>query len=955
MNNITPQQAESFASRHWRLQVSAKQLAGFEDQNFHLLTKSGEAFLLKCSAKSNHGFQSVLDQVYGHIGMPTKTKEENGQRWTLLPWTPGIPWADFRPRTPELYQDLGIKAARHYQTIATFSDDALHRHEFRWDLAQALWIKPLTGLLADDIKTIVDLFIERFEELMPMYDQFPKTTIHNDLNDYNILVKDGEVSGFIDYGDMCHSQRINELAILLTYGMMDQASPLDSGVHIVKGFSKIQELSREEILCLHTLIGMRLAVSLVTSAKNLQDQPENVYLQISRQPALKLIRRLAEKGEKWTNYRFLDAAGHQLFEENDLKNLLSYMKTAMVVPVQEGDYYTLDLTVGSTELGHEHYYNDAKEHQRRINHLLAIHQKTFAIGSYDEIRPLYSSDDFTEYGNEGQRWRTVHIGLDFFNEAGCEVYAFAHGRVHASKNNEGDKNYGNTVILEHKGFYTLYGHLSSATLENMQIGQEVTAGQLIGWLGEPHENGNWAPHLHFQIILDMLDYEDDFPGVCFMEEREVWKQISPDPRPFLGLEIKDNHSWTRAKIQQQRREKLGRSYSLSYDEPLHIVRAHGVYLYDSSGRKYLDCVNNVPHVGHQNIRVVEAASEQAQLLNTNTRYLHRNIVELADKLTRTLPNHLSVCHFVNSGSEANELAIRMARIATGRNGVVAMEHGYHGNTSLCVDISSYKFEGKGGQGQKDFVQIVPMPDPVRGSDGTKGFKLDEQMELPAAFIHESILSCGGQVVMPDGFYGSLYEDFRTKGMVMIADEVQTGLGRVGSHMWAFEAEGLRPDVVTIGKPFGNGHPLAAVVCTEEIADRFHNGMEYFNTFGGNPVSCAIGLEVLDIIEDSELQNHGWVLGQWITTELKEIAKQYPSIVDVRGRGLFLGWEFADPVTKSPLAHKASYFVNEMKRYGVLLSTDGPYHNVIKFKPPMVFTQSHAEYMLAMMKEVMPYI
>ncbi|MCL4106425.1 UNVERIFIED_CONTAM: hypothetical protein GTU68_030383 [Idotea baltica] len=199
-----------------------------------------------------------------------------------------------------------------------------------------------------------------------------------------------------------------------------------------------------------------------------------------------------------------------------------------------------------------------------------------------------------------------------------------------------------------------------------------------------------------------------------------------------------------------------------------------------------------------------------------------------------------------------------------------------------------------------------------------------------------------------------YENFRKQGMVMIADEVQTGLGRIGSHMWAFEAERIVPDIVTIGKPFGNGHPLAAVVCTEEIANAFHNGMEYFNTFGGNPVSCAIGLEVLHIIETEGLQDHAFVLGQYIKEQLEEISNKFPVIADVRGRGLFLGWEYADPISKNPLPGIASFIVNEMKRYGILLSTDGPMHNVIKFKPPMIFTKKNADYMLTTLAKIMSY-
>jgi len=951
MEIISKESCVQLLKEEWGITAHLKRLAGYEDQNY-FVDNGREQYLLKVA--EGRADQLIQMQVAAMTFLGYEVLVYEGEDFTarLLPWQAGEVWATYHPKTPTLYQGLGRKAAQHYVTLSNFESNGSHRPDFDWDLAQAGWIANDIQNLEPELRGIVAHFLQKYIGIQELYKTLPKAVIHNDLNDFNTLVANGKVSGFIDYGDMCYSQRINEVAILLAYGMMRCEAPLDAGVQILQGFTEEFELMSEEVDCLYTLIGMRLSVSIVSSQKGIIADPDNEYLVISRKPAIKVLQKLYDIREKLTTYRFKAACGMEITEKQAVfENWLKSNKVSQVCLLEKDDYYTLDLGVGSIELGHENYYNDAYRHHECIKSILRNTGKTFAIGSYDEVRPLYSSDDFTEIGNEGQRWRTVHIGLDFFQDAGMDVFAFAAGEVHALKYNEGDKNYGNTVILKHECFYTLYGHLSGKSLEHLEVGQKVNAGDLIAWFGEPSENGNWAPHLHFQIILDMLDYKDDFPGVCFMEERSLWTALCPDPRPQLGLEIPSKTTSDAGEILEKRRSSLGRSYSLSYKKPLHFVRANGAYLYDKTGRKYLDCVNNVPHVGHQNIKVVEAATKQMQLLNTNTRYLHQNIVDLAGKLTSTMPDKLKVCHFVNSGSEANELAIRMARIATGRQGVAAMEHGYHGNTSLCVDISSYKFNGKGGGGQKPFVQLVPMPDPVHRSIHDD-FVLDQSNEIPAAFIHESILSCGGQVVLPAGFFKELYTNFRKQGMVMIADEVQTGLGRIGSHMWAFEAEEVQPDIVTVGKPFGNGHPLSAVVCTEEIADAFQNGMEYFNTFGGNPVSCAIGLSVLDEIDEQGLQEHALTLGQFVKEGLLDLKVTNAIIADVRGRGLFLGWEFAHPKTKEPLAEKASFFVNEMKRFGVLLSTDGPYHNVIKFKPPMVFSRANAEYMLNTMKEVM---
>ena len=407
-----------------------------------------------------------------------------------------------------------------------------------------------------------------------------------------------------------------------------------------------------------------------------------------------------------------------------------------------------------------------------------------------------------------------------------------------------------------------------------------------------------------------------------------------------------------------RRRRLGPSLSLSYRTPLHIVRGEGAYLYDADGREYLDCVNNVAHVGHAHPRVVEAGAAQMRVLNTNTRYLHESVVRYAERLTALLPDHLEVCFFVNSGSEANELALRLARAATNRPDVAAVDVAYHGNTQRLVEVSAYKFNGPGGAGQGDDVQIVPLPDPYRGShrgtgrDVGAGYVVDSREVLataaasghPAgALIAEAIPSTAGQVVPPAGWLAGLFDAAHDVGAVAISDEVQVGFGRVGSDVWAFGAQGARPDIVTMGKPIGNGHPLGAVVTTRAIADAFANGMEYFNTFGGNPVSAAIGLAVLDVIRDEGLQEHARVTGERLLAGLREVAVRRDAIGDVRGSGLFIGIELVrDRETREPAPEAARHLADTAAERGVLLSTDGPFHNVMKIKPPLVFSADDAD-------------
>jgi len=421
-------------------------------------------------------------------------------------------------------------------------------------------------------------------------------------------------------------------------------------------------------------------------------------------------------------------------------------------------------------------------------------------------------------------------------------------------------------------------------------------------------------------------------------------------------------------ILQLRERYLGRALSISYREPLKIVRGEGQYLFDEEGRAYLDCVNNVCHIGHCHPRVVDAAAGQMATLNTNTRYLHDHLVEYARRLAETMPGDLEVCFFVCSGSEANELALRLARSATGRRDVIVVEGAYHGNTTGLIEISPYKFDGPGGEGRPAHVRVAPMPDGYRGTyryrapesaaryaaavaDEIAGARADGR-EI-AAFFCESMLGCAGQIVLPDGYLHEAYGHVRKAGGVCVADEVQVGFGRVGSHFWAFETQGVVPDIVTLGKPIGNGHPIGAVVTTRSLAEAAHTGMEYFNTFGGNPVSCAVALAVLDVIEEEGLQARAAEVGAHLKSSLMSLAERRPMIGDVRGLGLFLGIELVrEAESLTPATREAADAVERMKERGVLLSTDGPLENVIKIKPPLVFSLENADELVAGLDEVL---
>jgi ethanolamine-phosphate phospho-lyase len=402
-----------------------------------------------------------------------------------------------------------------------------------------------------------------------------------------------------------------------------------------------------------------------------------------------------------------------------------------------------------------------------------------------------------------------------------------------------------------------------------------------------------------------------------------------------------------------RKSYLSKILSVSYSKPIYMVGAAFQYMYDAYGHTYLDAYNNIPHVGHSHPQVVEAGLRQMAKLNTNTRYLYDLLPQYAEKLLSKFPPSLNRVFFVNSGSAASDLAIRMAKWHTQKEGIAVVEHGYHGNTQVAIDISDYKFSNPKGQGQKDYILKVPIPDIFRGKYAEKELSgleyAKEAIHLMdhfnnnqiAAFIAEPIVGCGGQVPLAQGYLNEVYPAVRERGGLCISDEVQTGFGRLGDHFWGFEQQGVVPDMVILGKPMGNGHPMGAVVCTQEVSESFERGVEFFSSFGGNPVSCAIGLAVLDVIEEENLQENAMVVGNYYKTLMEQLKQQYACIGDVRGSGLFLGMDLVKPGTKEEDADLAKDVKNQLRESFILISTDGPKDSVLKTKPPMIFTKENA--------------
>jgi 4-aminobutyrate aminotransferase-like enzyme/Ser/Thr protein kinase RdoA (MazF antagonist) len=879
----------------------------------------------------------------------------------VLTWLAGTMWVDLPEHSEAMLRELGRVVATVDDALTGFSHPAQDRHTW-WNLMVAGDLRDRLGFVADPIRRAVvqRVLAHHAEVVLPQLSGLPTQVIHNDANDHNVVVgADGHVVGLIDFGDLVTAPRICGLAIACAYAAFGQPHPVRGLTALVAGYHEVSPLSPAELTVLLDLVRARLATSVLMAGWQHQQQPHNDYLRRSEDDAWRVLSRLETEDDTLALCRFRDACGfdpHPVSRHvrDWLRSHNRELAPVLAAPLAVLPRVVLDWSAGA---------DDPPTTPERVEAAMASAHASVGIGRYCEDREVYHTDAYAD--PDGGCPRTVHLGVDLFAPAGTPVRSPLPGRVHLFGVNPAPLDYGPMVVLEHhtdKGtaFFTLYGHLSMQSLDGLETGAAVAAGEQIATIGAPEVNGGWAPHVHVQLLVDLLGRGRDVPGVAAMDELGVWQSVSPDPNLVLAdpAGVAVTSPWSTAQVERVRRSTISSALSVSYDRPLRMVRGSGAWLYDQTGRGYLDLVNNVAHVGHCHPRVVAAMAAQQARLNTNTRYLHDGLTRYARRLADLLPDPLSVVFLTNSGSEANDLALRLAYAHTGARDMFVLDHAYHGNLTSLIDLSPYKFDGPGGAGCPPHTHVIPLPDRYRTPLGPQpqAYVDHVRSELaalgsagrrPAGFIGEAVPGTAGQVVLLPGVVAAVYEQVRAAGGVCIADEVQIGFGRVGSHLWGFELHGVVPDIVTLGKPIGNGHPLGAVVTTAAIARSFANGMEYFNTFGGNPVSAATGSAVLDVLVDEGLQGHALTLGERLRRQLNDLAARFALVGDVRGPGLFLGVELvSDRSTREPAARAAHDVADRMRRRGVLVSTDGPFHNVLKIKPPLVVTDQDADLFLA---------
>ena len=983
--------------RHWALSAEIARLDAEYDANFRV-DASDESFVLKVMRQGcDPDFVRMQIAAIEHlrtadpaIPVPGIVPDVNGGKFVeftghqgfpriawMQVWMPGLRLADFKPRSGGLHFALGRMAGRIANGLRGF-DHPLLRRIFKWNPLQASWIKAQYPSVADpQRRDLVHSILAGYHAAAEVLETLPTQAIHNDLNDCNVLVAPTlngppAIGGVLDFGDMCRAPRICELANAAAYAVLGQPDPDRVLGAMISGFHSASPLTATEIDLLWPLLCMRLAVSVVNSTLMARCKPDDPYVTISQAPAWEFLES-NRVDPTLLRARLRVACGLAVVEDApDIRAWLDGRRGtfAPILGRRLSGAPILSLAVGECPVPADPFHLTDAE----AACLASDDGAGFRIGRYGEPRLIYTGRSFRKGDLKTSERRTVHLGVDVFASSGTPVAAPCDGWVQRVENRTVKLDYGGVVVLCHEcaagSFFTLYGHLDPECVDRLVPGSRIAAGIAFARLGNAAQSGGWQPHLHFQLAMAIDGIDGDWPGVADPDDLELWKSLCPNPAALLNLPDKGTGCSVpeKARIRAHRAARFGANLSLSYRDPAMFLRGWRHYLFDEYGRTYLDAYNNVPHAGHAHPRIQSVAAEQLGLLNSNTRYLHPAQTEFAEALLARFPAQFSTCYFVNSGTEANELAIRLARSHTGGCDMIALDHGYHGNSTGTVSLSAYKFNAPGGPGQPDWVHLVDLPDDYRGTfrrdDPERGRKFAARADQAirviagrgrklAGFIAETFPSVAGQIVPPPGFLPAIYENIRASGGVCIADEVQTGLGRLGDHFFGFEQQRAVPDIVVLGKPLGNGFPVGAVVTTREIAESFARGPEFFSTFGGSTLSCRVGKTLLDIIREEGLQENAVATGRRLFAGLRELESRHAVVGDVRGMGLFAGVDLVDdPERRTPATEVAAHVRERLREQRILIGCEGPADNVLKIRPPLTIEVEDVDFLVQTLDQVL---
>lgn len=962
-----------------------EELGGEVDHNHRIRTSSGDEFLLKVSegavTEALFWQESVLTHLEDDVPdlpLPRLVHTLSGAVWVtvesrqrqfvarLLTWLPGKMISEVEDQSESLLVELGSVAGRLTQSLARL--DSRHSQSHQWDLRNARVVveEALPFIQAPEDRELVVRVLGWFDRVRPQLDTLPTGVVHQDLNDFNVLVRpdaDGgqQVSGVLDVGDALFTARVAEVAIAVAYAMLRKEDPLWAASAVVQGFHSVAPLSEAEIAVIFPLAAARLCVNVGVWTRRTSTS-ENRYGRDRMRHTWPALRKIAHIAPSYAEVTLRSACGLGTARVIDPARWARVLQHAdLVAPIDEGVWTELDLSPASS-LWDDIDWCDPTEVGSAVDALLG--DRTARTGFSRHLAPsLLRADRRAQPPREPA---TIQLGSVVLAQPGSSVRFPAKGQIVKVTD-------GGPVVAEHTfdgadgaHFWTCWWGIDAT----VGVGDRLQPGDLLGTVAPSGDMLGLGATVQIHVVGSADLAVSPPPQRVRVSDVANWNVLSADPDLLLRLPSRPEQE-TRLQgldVQALRDRRLARSQRAYYASPPNFVRGRGVWLYDEHGYGYLDAINNVTHVGHAEPRIIQVAAAQLKKLNTNSRFLYPGIATYAQRLVATLPGPLEVVFFVCTGSEANDLALRMARQVTGRTDVIVIDGAYHGNTAAVMGISPDRYKGPGGRGAPSTTHEVIRPDVYRGPFGAHdpdaGSKYAREVAKVAktltgegkplaAFIAESLMGTAGNIVFPDGYLRAAFAAVRAEGGLCISDEVQVGVGRLGSHFWGFQAQGVVPDIVTMGKPLGNGHPIAAVVTTRAIADAFDDGVKYFNTFGGNPVSCAIGTAVLDIVQGDGLQSRATDVGAYFLQSLEQLKSRHEVIGDVRGRGLYLGVELVrNRETQEPADEEALAISERMKDKGVIVYPTGAHGNVLKIKPPMIFGPGHVDVFVEVLDSVL---
>lgn len=961
---VTEEQAAALVAKHYGIKAEAVELGSNQDRNFVLTTKSGERWVLRVdnaifedrAREAQHAAISayaaagvrVPAVVAGKNGELTQSAE--GHHFRLFEFMAGPSLVDAGYLAPVVRAELGSLAAQSVVALAAVTHPGMDR-DHQWDMRRAhTVITDLAATIADTSlrEQVLRATAQAEEILTPIAPLLPVQTIHGDLTDDNVACLRGEDSrlhpyAVLDFGDLALGWRVAELAVTCSSLLHHEPTRPLNVLDAVRAFHEVAPLSVHEARAFWPLVVQRAAVLIASGWSQLAVDGDNEYAR-QRIAGEQAIFDAATSVSMLEGIEtVLDALGFAIGQDST-----ESIKPAQLIPGL-ASAPVLDLGVESALLNDGVWLQESTEQELVERALRKYAAVVIPYGTYRLTKTQINSSD------AGKTYALhTEIALDTQGKS-VDVCApvTATVLVHTPDGVELETNLGILAV--------------SGVTPTTKIGERVKRGGKFAVIKSLN-----SKQARIRVQLRRADVNIPVPQFVEPDLVGAWRSLAPDPAAALGLSSVAKRDES-ADEQQRRNDVFASAQERYYVHPPQIERGWRHHLVDTTGRSYVDMVNNVTGLGHGHPKVADAINSQIRILNTNSRFLYRELAEYSERLLELAPTggEFDTVLLVNSGSEAVDLALKLAQAATGQKTIVALREAYHGWTMASDAVTTSAFDNPYALGNRpDWVHVADVPNVYRGThtgqDAGAKYVADLAADLDkltavkkgekgaiAGFICESVLGNAGGVLLPEGYLTGVYETVRAHGGLCIADEVQVGFGRMGDTFWGVELSGAIPDIIAIAKPMGNGYPIGGVITSKRIADSLAREGNFFSSAGGSPVSCAVGIAVLDAMRDEKLQSNAKTVGTRLKMRLEKLAEKHDLVGPIHGHGLYLGVELVrDRESLEPAAAEADAICERLRELGVVVLTTSERKNVLKVKPPLCLTQESADFFVDALDEVL---